>query len=130
MKTRAIGTMVLLVASSTLGRPVVIPHWEFGKATVQQIGSDRAGAYVAPLGAGAVAIPLNRAWSVVTVEAGDYRYLWVEENPRYPHVFVINESFRFYRDGDLFVVMDQRGKHTFRLTGAKRIKVSLPKPEE
>lgn len=95
------------------------PHaGETAKVISQNLGSEQAGAYAAPIGGGAVAVPLYRRWNVVVVETEQYRYEWHEQG-RSAIILTLNDDVRFYRDGNWFIVLDSNNKkHKFALTSS------------
>lgn len=93
-------------------------NWETARVVSQNLGSERAGAYAAPMGGGAVAVPLYRRWNVVVVETEQFRYEW-QERGRTAIILTVNDNVRFYRDGNWFVVLDSNNKkHKFALTSS------------
>jgi len=50
------------------------PEWEEGTVISQMLGSQNAGVYAAPIGAGAVAIPITATSNVVVIDGNRYRY--------------------------------------------------------
>jgi len=115
---KATGAIVVLLLTSALFAEK--PHvWETAKVISQNLGSERAGAYAAPIGNGAVAIPLYRQWNSVAVETDQYIYQWQEARGSRPVILPVNDKIMFYRDGDWFVVLDSKNKkHKFGLVGA------------
>lgn len=100
-------------------------QWETATVVSQILGSNRAGVYVGPLGAGSIAAPINIRSNMVVVETEQYRYRWQEftRSPNWHHfiVLTVNDEVKFYRDGQWFVVLDnQNKKHKFTLIGATK----------
>jgi hypothetical protein len=92
-------------------------NWEHAKVIAQNVNSSAAGAYAAPLGTGAVAVPIYRRSNIVVVETDTYRYEWSEVG-RTPVILPVNGFIDFYRDGKWFVVLDaKQKKHKFGLIG-------------
>ena len=144
MKTR-ITLLGLFLAVCIQASPTDVEHkWETGKVVDQLLSSSLAGAYAGPIGSGAIAVPLYQQANDVAIETtvfkysedgaiiqqATYRYGWHEVGrkalvgdryypPKYRVILVVNTTVRFYRDGDLFVVMDDKNRpHKFILTGA------------
>jgi len=93
-----IGAIVAVLLSSALWaeKPQA---WETARVISQNLSSEKAGAYAAPLGSGTVAVPLYRRWNVVIVETEQYRYEWQEQG-RTPIILNVNEDVQFHRDGN------------------------------
>jgi hypothetical protein len=90
---------------------------EHGRVISQDLNSSNAGIYNAPVGTATVAVPIYRRSNVVVVETQSYRYQWLERG-RNAIILPVNGEIEFYRDGDLFVVLDSKGKkHKFSLVG-------------
>ena len=125
------------------------PEWQRGKVVDQQLSSSVAGAYAAPVGTAAIAVPIYRQANDVVIETTKlqssdddavvrqitYRYTWHEVGrkaligssyypPKHPLILLVNSVIRFYRDGDLFVVMDSKNKpHNFIVTGMTELPI-------
>jgi hypothetical protein len=92
-------------------------------AIKQEAGSDRVGWAAVLIGRGVVAGPRYRQWNLVTVDTGPYRYQWEELKNGRRLVFTINEQFKFWRYGSLFLVVDSEGKtHKFGLVTAVKVR--------
>ena len=93
------------------------PVWEQAHVISQDVSSQRNGVYAARIGTGVAAIPLYGRSNIVTVETKDYRYQWAESG-RNTIILTVNDDVLFYRDGDWFVVLDNKNrKHKFSLVG-------------
>ena len=105
------------------------PRWEEAVVISQNLGSQPAGTYAAPLGGGAVAVPIYSNSNIVVIETGQPRYVLTEPNLGGPIIFrrsysssplilPVNGKVQFYRDGDWFIFMDRKHKkHRFSLVG-------------
>ena len=113
---------ILLVSILSLGCVAAFSaekshQWEHAKVISQDQGSSRAGAYAAPLGTGAIAVPLYRNWNRVVVETDGYIYQWNEVG-RARIILPVNGDVAFYREGDWFIIIDSKNKkHKFGLVG-------------
>jgi hypothetical protein len=108
--------------------------WEQAVVLSQVLGSTPAGAYAAPVGSGAVAVPINATSNTVTVETDHYRYVLSEPNLGGPIIFrrsysssplilAVNDKVQFFRDGKWFIFMDSENKkHRFALVGETFLK--------
>ena len=93
------------------------PTWEVGKVLRQDYRSEASGTYSTAVGAGVAAIPVYRTFNRVTVETDAYVYQWAEIG-RGAVILAVNGQVRFYREKDLFVVLDsKKKKHKFALVG-------------
>lgn len=104
------------------------PHsWEIGTVVSQNLGSQAAGVYDAPMGNARIAAPLYLKTNIVVVETQQYQYRWQEytRSPNFHHflVLIVNDEVKFYRDGSWFIVLDNNNKkHKFALVGAVKKK--------
>ena len=113
-----IAPFLLLLAAPLFSEKV--HEWETAKVVSQELNSERAGAYAAPLGNGTVAVPLYRRSNSVVVETDKYIYQW-QEAGRTPVILPVNGTVMFYHDGNWFIVVDSKNKkHKFGLVGAKQ----------
>ncbi|MGO9240655.1 MAG: hypothetical protein ACLQBJ_07565 [Bryobacteraceae bacterium] len=94
------------------------PHnWQRAKVIYQKVGSYQAGAYAAPIGTAAIAVPIYRRSNVVVVETDTDRLEWSEAG-RSTVILPVNGYIQFYRDGNWFIVVDSnKKKHKFALVG-------------
>ena len=122
------------------------PQWEVAEVISQDLGSQTAGAYAAPIGNGAIAVPIREATNVIVIETSQYRYSLCEPNLGGPIIFrrswsssplvlPVHETVQFYRDGSWFVFVDSNGKkHRFNVVAAKSLTTpqhsDLPKSVE
>jgi hypothetical protein len=94
--------LIGLLAASLYGAKKE-PNWEHGKVLWQDRGT------------AAVAFPLYRQYNSVRIETGGYIYGWSEVG-RKTIALSVGEEIRFYRDGDLFIILDtNQKKHKFGL---------------
>ncbi len=127
-KTRLIsrGVLIALLFAVLASAKKPIP-WETGRVVSQDISSETVGAHPAPyFGVGTPRTVLDStATNKVVVDVGTIRYTWNERFVVYPVILTVNTDIQFYRDNDLFVVMDAKKKaHRFSLVGMTK----LPEP--
>ena len=107
------------------------PHqWETATVISQNIGRSVMGECSDQAGGGSVAAPANRKWNTVVVDIGRYRYSlqeltggsdWNHFIVLTGHGGVAHDQVKFYRTGQLFVVLDNQGeKHEFCLLHAMK----------
>ena len=115
----AIALLIALSVPATAKKKLIGP--DNAMAIDQKTGADRVGWAAVLIGRGVVAGPRYQQWNVVTLDTGPYRYQWEELKDSGRLVFTINEQFRFWRYGNLFLVVDAEGKtHKFGLVTALR----------
>jgi hypothetical protein len=116
MKTiLALAGLTLFAGSVTAAKKPIV--WESAKVISQDLGSDKSGTYLAPIGTAVVAVPIYNSWNRVTVETADYIYQWSESGNQ-KIILPVNGEVRFYRDGDWFIVLDSKNKkHKFSIIG-------------
>lgn len=118
MTAKLVSTILLLCAVASADKKPI--PWEKGHVVSQDIGSQNAGVYAAPIGTGVVGVPLYRVSNVVVVDVGSIRYKWLESRNRHSLVLTVNTDIDFYRDKNWFVVLDSNGgKHKFSLIGSE-----------
>lgn len=122
MNYRSAGLVMLLLAVPRILAEK--PHpWETGVVVSQNLGSQAAGVYGAPMGNATIAAPIYLKTNILVVETQQYQYRLQEftRSPNFHHflVLVVNDDVRFYRDGSWFIVLDNDNKkHKFTLIGA------------
>jgi hypothetical protein len=58
--------------------------------------------------------------SLLTVETSRYQFKWLERGDT-PIIVLVNAPIQFYKDGDLFVVLDgKHHKHKFTVVGVAK----------
>lgn len=116
MKSTVGYVTAVLMAANCFGADKNI-NWESAKVISQDLNSEQAGTYAAPMGNGRVAVPLYRRSNIVVVETEQYRLQWAEIG-RNAIILPVNDTIQFYRDGNWFIVLDAKHKkHKFTLTG-------------
>jgi hypothetical protein len=129
-KMRVIACMLLaslLATASLFGGEK--PKWEEATVISQNLGSQPAGAYAAPLGNGTVAVPIYAHSNIVVIDTDHSRLTLTEPNlggaiifrrsySSTPLILPVNGNVQFYRNGDWFIFMDRKHKkHRFSLIG-------------
>lgn len=120
-------TLFILTTSATVMAEE--PHqWETATVISQNIGRSVMGECSQQVGGGSVAAPTNRKSNTVVVDIGRSRYSlqeltggsdWNHFIVLTGHDRVAHDQVKFYRDGQLFVVLDHQGeKHKFCLLRA------------
>ena len=103
------------------------PPLEMGRVISQNISTQNGGTYAAPIGNGAIAVPIYRVSNVIVVDVGQLRYTLIETRNRHPITLIVNGGMQFYRDKNFFVTMDNGGgKHKFSPIGM----VQMPDPQK
>jgi len=90
-------------------------NWQTATVISQNLSSQAAGAYAAPIGTGVIGVPLYRRTNDAVVETSQYRLEWNEVG-RNAVILPVNGQVKFYQDGSHFVVPDVKNhKHKFVL---------------
>lgn len=111
---KLIAVLVFIAALSAADKNIA---WETGMVISQDLNSQQAGTYAAPMGNARVAVPLYRRSNTVVIETEQYRYQWQEQG-RNAIILPVNDTVKFYRDGNWFIVLDTKNKkHKFGLMG-------------
>jgi hypothetical protein len=105
-------------------------QWETATVISQNIGRSVMGECSEQFGGGSVAAPANRRSNTVVADIGRYRYSLQEltGGSSWNHFIVLtghdrlaHDQVKFYRVGQLFVVLDNQGeKHEFCLLHATK----------
>jgi hypothetical protein len=105
-------------------------HWETATVISQNLGGSVMGECSDQVGGGSVAAPTDRKLNTVVVDTGRYRYSlreltggsdWNHFIVLTGHRGVAHDQVKFYRAGQLFVVLDNQGeKHEFCLLHATK----------
>jgi hypothetical protein len=107
--------MLLCLSITALAekKPII---WENAKVIFQKISSRDSGIVAIPMGTMVTAVPIQKTYNVVVVETEMYRFEWQEKGNKFI-TLPVNGEIQFYRDKDLFIVLDSsRKKHKFVLT--------------
>ena len=98
------------------------PQTETAKVISQDISAQQGGYAMMPIGTSVVGMPINHRSNLVIVETASHRLTWAETGNK-AIVLPVNGEIKFYRDGDLFIVMDSKNKkHKFALMHMETIK--------
>ena len=115
-------SLLLLTTSATV-MAQKSHQWETATVISQNIGRSVMGECSEHVAGGSFAAPTNRKSNTVVVDIGRYRYSlqeltggsdWNHFIVLTGHNRVAHDQVKFYRDGQLFVVLDNQGeKHEF-----------------
>jgi hypothetical protein len=93
------------------------PPLQYGKVLAQDLTSDQAGTYAAPMGTARIAVPIYRRSNQVTIETDRYIDQWVEIG-RKTLILPVNGEVTFWQEKNVFVVLDANAhKHKFAVVG-------------